>query len=90
MAINLKNPEVEQLLAEVASMTGESKTEAVRQALLERRERLLLRLRRQDRAGSFLGFLEQEVWPKAPPGELGRRLSKQETEDILGIGPQGV
>ena len=42
MALNINSPEVEQLVAAVAAMTGESKTEAVRQALLERRERLSL------------------------------------------------
>ncbi|MGH9129059.1 MAG: type II toxin-antitoxin system VapB family antitoxin [Acidimicrobiales bacterium] len=32
MAVNLKNPEVERLAEEVARMTGETKTEAVRRA----------------------------------------------------------
>ena len=42
MALTLKNPEVEALAAELAALTGKSKTEAVRQALLDRRDRLLL------------------------------------------------
>ena len=37
MALNIKNAEVEQLAAEVASMAKESKTEAIRQALHERK-----------------------------------------------------
>src|SRR4029453_11787484 len=40
MALNLKNAEVERLAAEVARLTGESKTEAIRRALEERRQRL--------------------------------------------------
>ena len=40
MALNLKNAEVERLAAEVARLTGESKTEAIRRALDERRQRL--------------------------------------------------
>ncbi|MSO83388.1 MAG: PSK operon transcription factor, partial [Acidobacteria bacterium] len=40
MALNLKNPEVERLAAEVARLTGESKTEAIRRSLEERRQRL--------------------------------------------------
>ena len=36
MGLNIKNPEVEQLAAEIASMMRESKTEAIRRALLER------------------------------------------------------
>jgi hypothetical protein len=40
MALNLKNAQVERLAAEVAKLTGESKTEAIRRALEERRRRL--------------------------------------------------
>lgn len=90
MALNLKNPEVEGLAAEVARLTGETKTEAIRRALWERRERLRLRARRDPRSGSFLEFLEREVWPKAPPGQLGKRLSKREVERILGYGREGA
>ena len=35
MALNIKNAEVERLAAEVARLTGESKTEAIRRALDE-------------------------------------------------------
>lgn len=38
MPLNIKNAEVEALVAEVARLTGETKTEAVPRALLERRE----------------------------------------------------
>ena len=40
MALNIKNAEVEALAAEIARITGESKTEAVRRALAERKTRL--------------------------------------------------
>ena len=40
MALNIKNSEVERLATEVAAMMGETKTEAIRRALLERRRRL--------------------------------------------------
>ena len=43
MALNIKNQDVENLLDEVVQMTGESKTEAIRKALEERRQRLALR-----------------------------------------------
>jgi antitoxin VapB len=36
MAINIKNPEVERLPEELARLVGSSKTEAIRQALLEK------------------------------------------------------
>lgn len=35
----------------------------------------------------FLRYLAEEVWPKAPPGQLGRRLSREEENEILGYGP---
>ena len=40
MALNIKDSETEQLAGEVASLAGESKTGAVRQALRERKSRL--------------------------------------------------
>lgn len=90
MALNIKNPEVERLASEVAKATGESKTEAVRRALVERQERLSLQVRKGARAQGFLRFLEEEVWPSVPAGELGRPLSKREREELLGYGPEGV
>jgi antitoxin VapB len=90
MALSIKSPEVEKLVEALAAMTGESKTEAVRRALVERRERLSLQHARRERGSDFLRFLEEEVWPKAPPGQLGRRLSREEEDEILGYGPEGV
>jgi antitoxin VapB len=89
MALNLKNAEVERLAAEVARMTGESKTEAIRRALDERRQRLKGRASDRRRA-RVMQFLEKTVWPTLPEGEFGRRLTRAEEDDILGIGPNGV
>jgi antitoxin VapB len=90
MALNLKNEEVERLAAEVARLTGESKTEAVRQALLDRRRRLSYRVGDANRAERLHNFLAREVWPQVPPHERGRRLSRAEEDEILGYGPLGV
>ncbi|MGB3561619.1 MAG: type II toxin-antitoxin system VapB family antitoxin [Thermoanaerobaculia bacterium] len=90
MAMNIKNPEVEQLVEEVVELTGESKTEAVRRALQERKERLSFRVAPRRRGESFLEFLKEEIWPNIPESELGRRLTKEEKEEILGYGPEGV
>jgi antitoxin VapB len=90
MPLNIKNPEVERLVDEVAKVTGESKTEAVRRALEERRERLAFQVPPRDRRAEVLRFLEREVWPRVPPELLGRGLSKEEQEEILGYGPEGV
>ena len=89
MALNLKNEDVERLAAEVARMTGESKTEAIRRALEERRRRLKGTASDQRRR-RVMQFLEKKVWPTLPEGELGRRLTQAEEDEILGIGPDGV
>jgi antitoxin VapB len=89
MALNIKNEEVERLAGEVARLAGETKTEAVRQALLERKRRLAQRLpvERRDWA---VHYLEREVWPLVPDGERGRRLTRADEDAILGYGPDGV
>ena len=89
MALNLKNAEVERLAADVARLTGESKTEAIRRALEERRQRLTGRSLEQKRA-RVLRLLETKVWATLPRGERGRRLTRTEEDDILGYGPTGV
>ncbi|MGD0436304.1 MAG: type II toxin-antitoxin system VapB family antitoxin, partial [Bryobacteraceae bacterium] len=43
MALNIKNIEVERLADEVARLTKETKTEAIRRALVERKARLKIR-----------------------------------------------
>jgi len=90
MALNIKNSEVEQLAAEVAGITGESKTEAIRQALLERRSRLVLWRSGGDRLAAMLGALERDIWPRIPAEILGRPISRAEREEILGYGPDGI
>ena len=89
MALNLKNDAVERLAAEVARLTGESKTEAIRRALEERKRRLTGRSLDQRRA-RVLRFLEKKVWLALPERERGRRLTRAEEDDILGFGPDGV
>ncbi|MCP3982674.1 MAG: type II toxin-antitoxin system VapB family antitoxin [bacterium] len=49
MALNIRNPETEKLADELSRLTGETKTEAVRRALLDRLARL-----RRDRTGRSL------------------------------------
>lgn len=90
MALNIKNVAVERLVEEVARLTGESKTEAVRRALEERRARLAYRVADGDRAARLRRFLESEVWPSVPAEELGRRMTREEEEQILGYDREGV
>jgi antitoxin VapB len=90
MALNIKDPEAERLATEVAAMTGESKTRAIRVALEERRERLAMRIVRRDRGQALRRFLAEEVWPNVPTKALGRRITRREREAILGYGAEGV
>ncbi len=90
MALNIKNVDVERLVQEISDLTGESKTEAVRRALMDRRERLAYRFGSESRAARLARFLEAEVWPVVPEGERGRRLSRVAEDALLGYGPEGV
>lgn len=90
MALSIKDPETEKLAAEVAALTGETKTRAVKVALQERKQRLGLRVAPRNRGAELRRFLEEEVWPQIPPEILGKPISKAEREEILGYGPHGV
>ncbi|MGD8817356.1 MAG: type II toxin-antitoxin system VapB family antitoxin [Acidobacteriota bacterium] len=90
MPLSIKNVEVEQLVAEVARLTGESKTEAVRRALKERRDRLKLQVSAQDRGARIRRVLEDEIWPAIPADVLGTTITREEEEEILGYGETGA
>ena len=90
MALNIKNSEVERVLEEVVALTGESKTEAVRRALEERRQRLALRAAGDNDRERFFAFMQDEVWSQMPAEVLGTSLTKAEEEEILGYGETGV
>jgi antitoxin VapB len=89
MPLNIKNVEVERLAAEVANLAHETKTEAIRRALSERRARLQARAGRSGGRKSLREYLEQNVWPLVPARELGRVMSREEEDQILGYGPEG-
>jgi hypothetical protein len=89
MALNIKDPETERLAAEVAALTGTTKTGAVRYALrqvLQAQSRLSV----QQREERLTRFLEEEIWPLVPPDQLGKPVSKAEREKILGFGEHGA
>lgn len=92
MALNIKDSETEKLAAEVAELTGDSKTGAVRQALRERRDRLRLESGHKEEKpyAGMTKWLETEIWPQIPDELKGRPpMTKEEVEEILGIGPEG-
>lgn len=95
MAMSIQNPETVRLAAEVAARTGETEEEAIRKALEERKQRLLPRdelspAERTERVKRFWKYLEEEVWPKIPAELREKGISKEEREEILGYGPEGV
>ncbi|MEM7802260.1 MAG: type II toxin-antitoxin system VapB family antitoxin [Chloroflexota bacterium] len=90
MALNIKNQMVEKLLDEVVSLTGESKTEAVRKALEERRQRLAYQRNLRNKNQYLLSFLEDEIWSNIPKTLLGKSISKEEEDILLGYGDDGV
>ncbi len=90
MSLNIKNPDVENLLDEVVRLTGESKTEAIRKALDERRRRLLTQAVTPRSEARLLAFLEDEIWSQIPPELMGQPLTKEEEAALLGYGEAGV
>jgi len=85
--MSIKNPEVEQLAEELSRLTNSSKTEVIRQALLEKKQ-LLAAHGLTGRRERLRAFLETRVWPNLPPG-ASRRWSKEEEEKFLGYGKHG-
>ena len=82
MALNIRNRETERLAAELALLTGRTKTEAVTEAIRDHLERL-----RRDRSGRSLA---DEL------DEIGRQCAKlpvrdaRPAEEILGYDEHGV
>lgn len=82
MALNIRNPEAERLAAELARQTGETKTEAVAQALRER----LARIRRDQIRCSLADELEAIARQCAGLPVLDQRRA----DEILGYDERGL
>jgi antitoxin VapB len=90
MALNIKNREVERLAKEVAEMARETKTQAIRIALEDRKAKLAAEAPRARLRGKDLrDWLEKNIWSTLPPDLRGKGISKEEREEILGYGPDG-
>lgn len=85
--LNLKNEEVVALVDELAELTGESKTAAVRNAVEERIHRI--RASRRDPA-SIRRNLEAELWSRIKPDYRGRELSTDEIDRMTGYDEHGL
>lgn len=90
MALNIKDGETIRLADELAALTGETKTRAVRIALEERRQRLARGLSTAEHARRLTDLLEGEIWPQVSAESLGKPISREQRETILGYGQDGV
>lgn len=86
---------IEELAEELSRLTGESVAEAVEKALLERQKRVrkqafALTPEQQKQFDDYLEFMQREIWSHIPDHLLGKSISKEEREEILGYGPDGV
>ncbi|MEB3275692.1 MAG: type II toxin-antitoxin system VapB family antitoxin [Cyanobacteriota bacterium] len=66
MAVNIKSPRVDALLAQLRQITGQGATEIVRQALEQELQRQR-RLRRIERLNRELTMLQQQAAEQAQP-----------------------
>jgi antitoxin VapB len=82
MALNIRNPETEQLAETLAKLTGESKTQAVTQALRDRLERV-----RRRRLGRRLAGELDDIAKHCASLPV---IDDREPDEILGYDAQGL
>lgn len=83
MALNIKDPEVDELALELARRMGHSnKTQAIRDAL--RAQLALLESRSIDRTAQLLDVMRTEIWPLLTDRTP---VTESECDVILGYGP---
>jgi len=96
MAMHI-DKETEELAAQIASITGETEADAVREALRERRDRLGEHRERAELRADDAGnprrnlqkWLETEIWPLIPEEDRGKPpMTKAELAEALGYGPE--
>lgn len=82
MALNIRNRETETLAADLARLTGETKTEAVTKALRDRIERV-----RRDRSHRRLADELDAIALRCASRPVGDRRT---ADEILGFGSDGL
>ncbi len=87
MALTIRDHETEALAAEIAELTGESKTATVRRALRAERDRLAAHdsAAVAARVARVRRLLEEDVWPQVGAQDTQVPLTKAEREAILGL-----
>jgi len=82
MALNIRNPEAEKLAAELAKLTGETKTDALTKALRDRLARV-----RRERIGRRLADELEEIAEHCASLPV---LDNRSSEEILGYDENGL
>lgn len=81
VALNIKDAETDRLARELAEMTGQSITEAVREAIIAQ----LAALRRRKRIGA-----ESDLSAVIARGRARRVIDQRSESEILGYGDDGL
>lgn len=87
MAIQIKNPAVTRLAAELALLTGDNRTEAIRKALEEKKARLSARLVQRTRSAELARTLGREICSLMREGSRKNVLTPAEVQELLAYGP---
>ena len=82
MALNIRNPEAEQLAAKLATLTGETKTQAVTKALRDRLQRI-----QRERSGHRLARELDEIAMHCASLPV---LDNRSADEILGYDKHGL
>lgn len=82
MALNIKDPETDRLARELASVTGESITEAARRAFAERLDRVRARAQSPSTHGTLAAIVQR--------GRERQILDERTAESILGYDEDGL
>lgn len=82
MALNIKDPVTDRAARQLAALTGESITDAVRIALTERLHRVESQARRTSGAGALRRYVER--------GRARAVVDERSAEEILGYDQHGL
>lgn len=78
------------LVRRLIELTGESQHDAVHRSVDERYRRLTGPATAAERRQQRLNSLESSVWRYLPSAAAGRALSREDEDEILGYGKEGV
>jgi hypothetical protein len=87
MTLTIKNPTVAKLACRLAALTGESKTEVVHKALMERSQRFYRDYVQREHRYEMRNSLLSSSQPPNGRKHRGTRLSQAEVVELLEFGP---